>query len=123
MGLWFSDLASLLPSVNCFYYLFMFSTSIRITKRNTLKNRATNEDSSNRQTMPPLVQLDSDNETRKSEKLESSYMRRRLRYWRSLLEEGSGWFGFCKVPLHIISFAISCIMSLYGNFVTELCRW
>ncbi|XP_024013531.1 U-box domain-containing protein 32 isoform X2 [Eutrema salsugineum] len=49
--------------------------------------RATNDDSNNRQTMPPLVQLDSDNETRKSEKLESSYMRRRLRYWRSLLEQ------------------------------------
>jgi len=44
--------------------------------------------------MPPLVQLDSDNETRKSEKLESSYMRRRLRYWRSLLEQGSGYLGF-----------------------------
>ncbi|VVB09626.1 unnamed protein product [Arabis nemorensis] len=51
--------------------------------------RATNEDSSNSQTMPPLVQLESDNETRKSEKLESSYMRRRLRYWRSLLEQDS----------------------------------
>ncbi|KAJ0228665.1 Serine-threonine/tyrosine-protein kinase [Hirschfeldia incana] len=49
--------------------------------------RATNDDSSNRQTMPPLVQLDSDTETRRSEKLESSYMRRRLRYWRSLLEQ------------------------------------
>ncbi|CAH8267949.1 unnamed protein product [Arabidopsis lyrata] len=49
--------------------------------------RASNEGSNNRQTMPPLVQLDSDNETRKSEKLESSYMRRRLRYWRSLLEQ------------------------------------
>ncbi|XP_023639222.1 U-box domain-containing protein 32 isoform X2 [Capsella rubella] len=49
--------------------------------------RASNEDSNNRQTMPPLVQLDSDTETRKSEKLESSYMRRRLRYWRSLLEQ------------------------------------
>ncbi|KFK34196.1 hypothetical protein AALP_AA5G113900 [Arabis alpina] len=51
--------------------------------------RATNEDSSNSQTMPPLVQLESDNETRKSEKLESSYMRRRLRYFRSLLEQDS----------------------------------
>ncbi|CAH2064762.1 unnamed protein product [Thlaspi arvense] len=49
--------------------------------------RATNDDSNNRQTMPPLVQLESDTETRKSEKLESSYMRRRLRYWRSLLEQ------------------------------------
>ncbi|KAJ4897515.1 U-box domain-containing protein 32 [Raphanus sativus] len=49
--------------------------------------RATNDDSNNRQTMPPLVQLDSDTETRRSEKLESSYMRRRLRYWRSLLEQ------------------------------------
>ncbi|KAJ0253769.1 U-box domain-containing protein 32 [Hirschfeldia incana] len=49
--------------------------------------RTTNDDSSNTQTMPPLVQLDSDTETRRSEKLESSYMRRRLRYWRSLLEQ------------------------------------
>uniref|UniRef100_A0A1J3JZ13 RING-type E3 ubiquitin transferase n=1 Tax=Noccaea caerulescens TaxID=107243 RepID=A0A1J3JZ13_NOCCA len=49
--------------------------------------RATNDVSNNRQTMPPLVQLDSDTETRKSEKMESSYMRRRLRYWRSLLEQ------------------------------------
>ncbi|XP_010426410.1 PREDICTED: U-box domain-containing protein 32-like [Camelina sativa] len=49
--------------------------------------RASHEDSNNRQTMPPLVQLDSDTETRKSEKLESSYMRRRLRFWRSLLEQ------------------------------------
>ncbi|CAN8254857.1 unnamed protein product [Cochlearia groenlandica] len=49
--------------------------------------KATNDGHSNRQTMPPLVQLDSDNETRKSEKLESSYMRRRLRYWRTLLEQ------------------------------------
>ncbi|KAF3512391.1 hypothetical protein F2Q69_00005439 [Brassica cretica] len=49
--------------------------------------RATNDDGNNRQTMPPLVQLDSDTETRTSEKLESSYMRRRLRYWRSLLEQ------------------------------------
>ncbi|XP_018441275.1 U-box domain-containing protein 32 isoform X2 [Raphanus sativus] len=49
--------------------------------------RTTNDDSSNTQTMPPLVQLDSDTETRRSERLESSYMRRRLRYWRSLLEQ------------------------------------
>ncbi|CAN7099273.1 unnamed protein product [Brassica rapa subsp. narinosa] len=49
--------------------------------------RTTNDDTSNTQTMPPLVQLDSDTETRRSEKLESSYMRRRLRYWRSLLEQ------------------------------------
>ncbi|KAF8091745.1 hypothetical protein N665_0436s0008 [Sinapis alba] len=49
--------------------------------------RATNDNGNNRQTMPPLVQLDSDTETRRSEKLESSYMRRRLRYWRTLLEQ------------------------------------
>ncbi|KAG2326847.1 hypothetical protein Bca4012_035752 [Brassica carinata] len=49
--------------------------------------RATNDDGNNRQTMPPLVQLDSDTETRRSERLESSYMRSRLRYWRSLLEQ------------------------------------
>ena len=105
------------PSVNYFYYPFLFYTSIHITKRNILKNRTTNDDTSNTQTMPPLVQLDSDTETRRSEKLESSYMRRRLRYWRSLLEQGSVWLGFCKTPLHIISFAISC------NFGSELCRW
>nr|VDC96029.1 unnamed protein product [Brassica oleracea] len=67
-----------------------------IFTRNTLENRATNDDGNNRQTMPPLVQLDSDTETRRSEKLESSYMRRRLRYWRSLLEQGSALLGFCK---------------------------
>ncbi|XP_010550551.1 PREDICTED: U-box domain-containing protein 32 isoform X2 [Tarenaya hassleriana] len=49
--------------------------------------RATNEDSTNRESRPPLVQRDSDAETRKSENLESSYMMRRLRYWRSLLEQ------------------------------------
>ncbi|XP_013603669.1 PREDICTED: U-box domain-containing protein 32 isoform X1 [Brassica oleracea var. oleracea] len=49
--------------------------------------RTANDHSSNTQTMPPLEQLDSDTETRRSEKLESSYMRRRLRYWRSLLEQ------------------------------------
>lgn len=119
-----TSVETLIPSIKWFYYLFLFlfSTSIHITERNTLENRATNDDGNNRQTMPPLVQLDSDTETRRSEKLESSYMRRRLRYWRSLLEQGSALLGFCKVPLHIISLAIS-ILSMYGNFVTELCRW
>lgn len=93
-----------------------------LTKWNTLKNRASNEDNNNRQTMPPLVQLDSDNETRKSEKLESSYMRRRLRYWRSLLEQGSCWLGFCMFPLHIISL-LSVVSVSACNFVTEFCRW
>ncbi|CDY37899.1 BnaA06g19180D [Brassica napus] len=67
-----------------------------IFTRYIYENRATNDDGNNRQTMPPLVQLDSDTETRRSEKLESSYMRRRLRYWRSLLEQGSALLGFCK---------------------------
>ncbi|XP_010519497.1 PREDICTED: U-box domain-containing protein 32-like isoform X2 [Tarenaya hassleriana] len=49
--------------------------------------RATNEESANREMMPPLLQPVSDTGTRESENLESSYMMRRLRYWRSLLEQ------------------------------------
>lgn len=46
-------------------------------------------------------------------------MRRRLRYWRSLLEQGRALLGFCNAPLHMISFAISficlCMVTLLQN--------